>query len=57
MPYALMFPITCSYLVVKYLSFRESRGDPQYRAAWTKHQDSETSCKRKLFTHRRLLRL
>eukprot|EP00439_Symbiodinium_sp_Y106_P012060 s2756_g1.t2 len=31
MPYALMFPITCSYLVVKYLSFRESRGDPQYR--------------------------
>ncbi|CAE7463314.1 unnamed protein product [Symbiodinium natans] len=31
MPYGLMAPITCSYLVVKFLSFRESRGDPQYR--------------------------
>ena len=46
MPYALMFPITCSYLVVKYLSFRESRGDPQYRAAWTENQDSDTSVSR-----------
>ncbi|CAE7571025.1 unnamed protein product, partial [Symbiodinium pilosum] len=31
MPYLLMFPITCSFLVVKFLSFRQSRGDPQYR--------------------------
>ena len=46
MPYALMFPITCSYLVVKYLSFRESRGDPQYRAAWTENQDADTSVSR-----------
>jgi len=30
-PYAMMAPITFSYLVVRWLSFRESRGDPQYR--------------------------
>eukprot|EP00435_Cladocopium_sp_Y103_P026713 s4904_g6.t1 len=30
-PYAMMLPITFSYLVVRWLSFRESRGDPQYR--------------------------
>ena len=33
-PYAMMLPITFSYLVVRWLSFRESRGDPQYRVAW-----------------------
>lgn len=33
-PYFMMAPITFSYIVVRWMSFRESRGDPQYRAAW-----------------------
>ncbi|CAK9071432.1 Hypothetical protein SCF082_LOCUS35357, partial [Durusdinium trenchii] len=30
-PYFMMAPITFSYIVVRWMSFRESRGDPQYR--------------------------
>ena len=43
-PYCMMLPITMSYLVVRWLSFRESRGDPQYREAYT-HAESGLEAK------------